>query len=802
LIGKLFERIAQRQPHALALQSKDCSLTYQQLSRAVDSTCHTLESIDGPTGLLFHHNPESVVAILAALKVGRLYVPLDPRAELEYLRLLVRSTKPRSLLCEKDTSATGQALHLPLATPSVDEPLPYEARDLDPDTLSSLLLTSGTTGLPKGVAESHRTLHQAAESLADCLELGTDSKIGHLTSYTFGASTLNVVATLLRGGTVCFYDLTLLGFKGLPDFIASHGITHLPLTPTGFRALMLQGAEGAFDSVRWLKLAGEPLTACDLELYRRHFPKTARISFVYGSSEAREICGLVLDHNSSFAADIPVGLARPGREVSVCDNGEIVVQSPYLTPGYWDGERPVRCSRFQGDRFFSGDLGRLDEQGRLYFCGRSDNQVKVGGHRVELLGVEQTLRQHPDVSDAVATIENGRLVAHLMVRGQPDLSSVTQRLQPRPELVFWEHLPMLSNGKVDRKALAARARAGGIPTDHLEASVLANCRKAFKQIPLGIDDKLSLDSLAAAELLTTLDRDFGCDLPLAVFADSPTVRELSQIVARYADTDRHWPISIELQSGSQPAFYCLPGAGYDPVVLLRLARLLNPDQPLRSFRPLGIHDPSPQPRCVEELASVYVEELLRQAGDEPILLGGSSFGGLVAFEMARQLQQRDRPPTCLVMFDTYGPHFPLPRPELSWTARILLRLIELLPISDRGEWSFLSVMRAIWFRIKLLLGRTPRAQSHAQRYHHLTVSQVEMARRYRPNEAFWGQALLVRTQSAFPSSFYQDDPTQGWKPLLPALELAEISGRHTEHLLSPNVEQLAPLVQEFLEQHR
>lgn len=802
MIGACLDEIVRRRPDAIALRSDTSSFTYGELSQLAEGTCELLSGAEGPVGLLFHHGPESVVAITAALRSGRLYVPLDPSAAFEYLQGVVQSARPSTLLCEESTVSLGQRLNIPVEKMSPKKTPGYRAPEVLPDSLSSLIFTSGTTGDPKGVAESHRTLYQAATSLAESLQISAESRMAGLVSYAFGASSLNVTATMLQGGAVCFYDLAKHGFRGLPHFIASHQITHLPLTPTGFRALVTQARKADLSCVKWLKLAGEPLTPADLELYRRHFPPSTRISYVYGSSEAREICGLEIEHDSVFQTTIPVGYPRPERTVTLSDTGEIVVESAFLTPGYWDGERAVRSARFEGDRFYTGDLGELDELGRLHLLGRADDQVKVGGRRVELRGVENTFRSHPDVLDVVAAVESGVLTAHLVVRGRPDLRSLADSHQPRPELIFWPEFPLLSNGKVDRKALAERPSAGGLPENHMEASVLSHCREVFGQNTIGMEDRIVLDSLASAELLTRVGREFGCDLPLAVFADGPTVRELSGVVAKFAESEKRWPLTVDLQLGSRPTFYCLPGAGYDPVVLLRLVRLLDPEQPLRSFRPLGIHDPELRPTGVEDLAAIYVQELKQSLGEGPILLGGSSFGGLVAFEMALQLEQQGYPVAGLVMFDTYGPGFPVSRDDLTVLRKALLFLIELLPISERGEWNARAIWSAIWFRLKLLFGRKVEVQSHAHRYHHLTVSQVLMGQRYRPAGVFAGPSLLVRTESRVPEAFYQLDRCLGWDSLLSSLEVADMPGRHTEHLLEPNVGYLARAVQHFLDRYR
>ena len=325
----------------------------------------------------------------------------------------------------------------------------------------------------------------------------------------------------------------------------------------------------------------------------------------------------------------------------------------------------------------TGDLARYLIDGNIEYLGRIDNQVKVRGFRIELGEIEALLSQHPLVHSVVVTtrvdaLGNQRLVAYIVPQhqGTPTTTELRQFLKTKlPEymipnaFVILESLPLTPNGKVDRRALPApdlevnRSVSFVPPRDTIELQLTQIWSEVLEVDCIGLEDnffELGGHSLLAVRLMAKIQQQFQKNLPLATLFQAPTIEQLAVILRQDLDSSV-WSSLVAIQpSGSKQPFFCVPGAGGNVIYLYDLARQLGTDQPFYGLQAPGLDGGEFYTR-IEDIALHYIQEIQAVQPQGPYLLGGHSFGGQVAFEMAIQLQKQGHEVDLLAIFDTTAP---------------------------------------------------------------------------------------------------------------------------------------------------
>jgi acyl-coenzyme A synthetase/AMP-(fatty) acid ligase/thioesterase domain-containing protein/acyl carrier protein len=858
-IPELFEKRAEERPDQQAVTADGQSFCYADLNATANRIARTiLKSVDGrrkPVAVLQGHDGLAVASILGILKAGHVVTPLGSGEPEPYLRRMMSVAQPAALLGDAGRHAMARRMASASSVPlipveegfrtSSEENLEIAMRPGDP---CYLLFTSGSTGIPKAVVDTHERILNDTAVFADHLRLAPEDRLAWLGPYTLGAQTLVIFGALLEGATLCPYPLKIRGLGALPSWTRRQAITILSMTPSAFRAFAnsLDAAE-AFPSLRRVVMTGEPLHRSDVELFRRHFRQPCEILNVFGLTEQKTVGYLAIDHAMPIPwSVIPVRphlrgqqigiLDGQGREVAAGEKGELVITSPTTTPGYWDRGAIRRPSPPFDDcpvgrpRYRTGDLAFFDEEGRLHLAGRRDLQVKIRGYRVEIEQVERALLEHEGLHAAAATgrrtpggedllaafyvCRPGRTVTPEALRG-----FLTARLPEHmvpARLLPLAKLPMTGSGKVDRGALPAlpplpsgAARPDRESPDPIERRLLTLWREHFSASGIGVHDSffdLGGDSLAAAVLFAEIEESFGRELPLSTLLHAPTVARLARILRSETD-EGLWPVIVPLRAeGSRPVFYCIPGAGRDPISLRDLCGHLDGDQPVHAFQPIGVREKGGRNLRVEEIASAYAGELPRQPAGGALLLGGVSFGGLVAFEMALQITARKRPVDGLILIDTYGPGYPRPRGDLNLFRRSQLRILKGLRISDRARPDLALLKREIAYRRRLYGERLGLLRSKGRRdtaagkgYFDLLQRHLAAAESYTPAQRFDGRTFLLRTRQEIQADLYEPNDSLGWRRHARNLEVVEIPGRHTGLVRGSHVRAQAGKLQQVLD---
>ncbi|WP_433260484.1 non-ribosomal peptide synthetase [Actinosynnema sp. CS-041913] len=581
-IPEAFWEQVDRSPERPAVIGDDATLSYRELGERV-AGCATLLRDTEPgsrVGLLLDHGPDTVTAILATLAVGGVYVPLDPRYPAPRLAAMVAQAEVSVIL----TSAAHRTLAAGYGTPVLDiaDAPPSAHRPTRtppaPDAPAYILHTSGSTGVPKGVAQTHRNVLHQVRLHHDNLRITADDRISVVSSFGFDMAVTDMFSAVLTGACCVPVDVRALGLVGLANALRGHGVTIYHSTPTVFRYLADCLAGAVLPHLRVVVLGGEPVTHADLDRCREHLPPHGVLVNGYG---ATEISFAVQNHLPLSAGSpephgvLPIGRPLHGARIGLVAPdgtpsaiaGEIMISSDYLG-SYWDGPDEER-SRFDTDhegvrRYRTGDLARRLPDGSLVYLGRRDRQVKVRGYRVEPGEVELALGRVPGVARAVVVADrrdDEHLLRAFVTNGGRDalrpneVRDAVARLLPDylvpTTLDVVPDLPLTPTGKVDAGALLERypLRSPGAvepAVAGLEGRITAVWSDVLGRGDIGPNDRffdIGGHSLLAAtvhhRLVESLDRTF----PLTALYAHPTVAELAEYLRTGTTSDTTTPIT-------------------------------------------------------------------------------------------------------------------------------------------------------------------------------------------------------------------------------------------------------------------
>jgi amino acid adenylation domain-containing protein len=582
-IPERFVEQARKYPGRTAISTRTHSLTYRELNQNANCLAGALLRRRGrgqePVALLLEQGASAILAMLGVLKAGKFYVPLDaayPRARIEYIledsqaSLLVTNDRNLSLGRQLATRHRCQLLNVDEldATSSVVEP---EAA-ISPDSLAWILYTSGSTGQPKGVVQTHRNVLHDIMNYSNGFHICQADRLVLLTSCSVVDTVRTLYGALLNGAALCPLDVKQEGLSALADWLDEQQVTIYRSFSTLFRHFIgaLDG-ERQFPTLRLLYLCGEPVYRRDFELYKRRFSSDCIFVNGMGSTECLTHRWYLMDKESHVNnTNVPVGypledieillLDDNGKKVPFNEIGEISVKSRYLSPGYW--RRPeLTEATFSADpgggderTFRTGDLGLLLDDGCLLHMGRKDFQVKIRGYRIEVGEIEAALLNIDNIREAVVLLREDRshdkyLVAYVVSSREPAPAIATLRhalVRTLPDymvpsaFVMLDALPLLPNGKLDRQALLRADSSGPIsatpvidrptPVERALARIWAD---VLNVEDVGAHDNfldLGGQSLAAARIVSEVAKLFQMALPIQSLFQHLTVADMATVI--------------------------------------------------------------------------------------------------------------------------------------------------------------------------------------------------------------------------------------------------------------------------------
>jgi pristinamycin I synthase 3 and 4 len=821
-IVDMFQRQVRAQPCAVAVVSGREQIGYANLDMRATTLARALRLLgagpDTVVGVHLERGIDFMVTILGVLKAGAAFLPLDSALPPDRLAYMLENSGARLVVSEGALMRKFEtAANAGVEPVDIRGPLP-DARGIvlparDPDSLAYLIYTSGSTGRPKGVQISHRALAMFLEMYSRDFEVRPADVGVCVASVSFDMFISETLPLLRVGGTIVMADRQhLLDHRYFEDLVAEEGVTCMVATPS-FVSNLLESGWMPPRSLRMM-LGGEALPQ---ELAERLCAVTTLWNG-YGPTECTVgQCASRLQ--SPVGPRPPIGSPFPGTAMYVLDQrlnpvpvgvaGELYIAGEQLARGY--AARPdLTAERFLADPFAAGermyrtgDLVRWRADGRLEHLGRADLQVKIRGYRIELAEIESALASHADVvAVAVVAREAGagdkRLVAYVVGRDgrvipAAELEAHIHEALPAymipSAFVAMERLPITRNGKLDAHALPA--------PDWNEEFAKADCAldPVERQVARLMAEVLGLDgvaqphksffamgghSLSAVRLAARLREVFGIDIRLKAFFEMPTVAGLAQHVrAREPAAEQSPFVCFGGQSEAAPLFL-VHGADGNAINFRELAQRLAPHAKVHGidaaqlWRPLEPSDDL----SVEQLARTYADRIVADFPDlREIRLGGWSFGGLVALEMARYLGQRGRRVVNAFAIDS----------ALDGAAADLLAAMNAAGGLERMAMQQLREAGHGQADIAALLANEA-ADGFVQRLSAALHAHVIAISRYRP-QPYDGDFTLILAEQG---TALDAQSVAGWRSALGAhLSERTIEGTHWSILREPHVDALA-----------
>ncbi|WP_250464919.1 non-ribosomal peptide synthetase [Microbulbifer litoralis] len=686
----LVEHQVQRTPDAVAVRFDDTALSYAELNEQANRLCHALITRGVQPGALvgvcLPRSQALVVSLLAILKAGAAYVPMDPDYPPERLRYIAADAQLTWVLGSPDTRTCLDGIQVQVINVAdvgsfSDQSTDNPSLSLDPASLAYLIYTSGTTGNPKGVMIEHRS---AAEMIAWAHETYSQEQLSIVlaaTSMCFDLSVFEMFVPLTCGGS-CLLVKHILDLHEVAT-ARSSGVTLINTVPSAIMQLLESGSVP--DSVQVVNLAGEALLGHVVErVYSQ--TRVQAVYNLYGPSEDTTYSTYSLcARDAERAPDI--GIPIRGCQAFVIDRqglvaprgvaGELFIGGTGLSRGYWQRPELTTEKFVAGNRvgvalprlYRTGDLVRWNEHGVLEFIGRLDQQVKVNGFRIELGEIESALSDSGVVkSSAVLKLEDdrgSRLGAFVEYLPSVAGGRTEQEAQAREylratlpgfmlpqEWIAIESMPLSANGKIDRKAVrAGYANTPSQPAHNIEEArtleeqwVVDLWKRLLNVEEVGIGDNffaLGGKSLLALQAVNAINKQFDCQLTMVDLFKYPTIGELMARADISGSSSTHGATSrlVHLQQ-SEPngdrastRLFLIHPLGGEVICYGDLIDRLD-----RCWDVYGLQMTEPHSFTVEELARRHIKLLRSTQPNGPYHVAGYSFGGTIAYEMARQLQ--------------------------------------------------------------------------------------------------------------------------------------------------------------------
>jgi amino acid adenylation domain-containing protein len=650
-------------------------------------------------GVLMERGVEMVIGLIGILKAGAAYVPLDPAYPQDRLAFMCQDAAVKVILTQ------SRLLEL---LPQND--LPVLCLDTDWGTLAALpsnnlprlnlpaqvayvIYTSGSTGQPKGVANTQDGILNRLLWMQDAYGLTAADRVLQKTPFSFDVSVWEFFWPLMNGARLVMARPG--GHRNsqyLVDLIEEQGITTLHFVPSMLEVFIEEpGLEERCASVRQVMCSGEALS---VELQRRFYArmKKALLHNLYGPTEAAVDVTSWACERDSQRQSVPIGRPIANTQLYILDQylqvapvgvaGELHIGGINLSRGYLN--RPeLTAEKFipnpfgerAGERIYkTGDLARYQPGGEIEYLGRLDYQVKLRGHRIELGEIEAVLREHQEVREAVALVReesatDKRLVAYLIATqegaapGQRELREYLKERLPDymipSAFVLLSQWPLTPSGKIDRRALpppdAKLEKSFVGPRDELEQELTQIWEEVLQVQPIGVTDdffEIGGHSMLAVRLMSRIKERTGKSLPLAVMFPRATIEHLAELLRQDAAIKLWSPLVALQPQGHKRPFFCVHAVGGNALSYIPLVKYLDQDRPFYALQAQGLEEGQVPLARIEEMASSYVDAVRAVQPQGPYLLGGWSLGGMVAFEMAQQLQAQKQEVSLLALIDS------------------------------------------------------------------------------------------------------------------------------------------------------
>lgn len=804
-------------------------------------------------GIALDRSIEMIISLLAVLKAGAAYIPLDPAYPQERINYMLQDAGAGFLLinqqyCGRFSSSAKELVLekvlVEMNTCSAENP-EIEVHGSD---LAYVLYTSGSTGKPKGVQIEHHSLINLLQSIQKWPGITADDRMLAMTTISFDIAGLELFLPLLTGAEIILTDSkTAKNGQELLKLITAAKVSLMQATPATFRLLLDAG---------WKKQLPLRVFCCgealQPDLAQKLLPLCAGLWNMYGPTETTIYStGKQILDNELITIGFPIDrtqvyiLDETYNEVAKGEIGEIFIAGDGVARGYLN-QPELTAARFPDNPFEvawgkkmyrTGDLGRLLRNGEIEYLGRADHQVKIRGHRVELGEIEAVLSKQDKIRQSVVIVRedqpgNQQLIAYVIapdVRKKLEqqwisiwktaLKEVLPPFMVPAQMVLLDNFPLTPNNKIDRQALpkpelltATDATDVTAPRTSIE-KLIANIWSEVLGLPsISIYDnffEIGGHSLLAIQIMSRIEKETGKRLPLASLFESSTIESLALLL--YMDGKSiTWDCLVPIKAkGNKTPLYIVHGAGLNVLLFNTLAIHLDAEQPVYGLQAKGLDGIDKPLDKLEDIAANYVNEIIRHNPNGPYALAGYSFGGTIAFEMAKQLQAMGKKVKMLALFDSYAqqtkyaysPHIRILHKIWDYCCRFFYTFVLLAqqPVNT-FNYKVLMIKRKL-LSLYWKLNTKNKEQVGFFGYAHRIDKMNQKAAEEYYLTPYNGQIDLFRAKTR---TYYMQDPKYlGWREFaLKGVQIHEIPGDHNYIFAPPNDKEFARVLQQCLDQHK
>lgn len=590
LVQSVFLSVSRAYPHNTAISEPNRNISFEQLNQCANQAAlqiagHGIKNGD-IVGLLIEASIDYVIAMLAVLKAGGIFMPMDPDTPKKRLEFIIDKTAPKLVITNKPEFVkivSNYPVAVTMLATSPQETAPEPEAVVDGNDSAYIVFTSGSTGFPKAIEGQHKGLSHFIHWEMKTFALTETTKVAWLAPPTFDVSLRDIFVPLLSGGTLVIPDAELRKKTSyLPAWLADNKVTLMHCVPSLFRMLSKEfqdtGASNSLPDLQRILLAGEPLYAKDVMAWRDLFGERIELVNIYGPSETTLAKAYFPIKNlpAQPQAMIPIGQAiansalliiKNGRLCSIGEIGEIYIKTPFRSKGYY-GDPELTAAVFMQNPlhqdnedivYKTGDLGRYLPDHSVEFLGRQDNQVKINGVRIELAEIEQAVLTHDAIGQAAVIAhavdkQDTVLVCYFVARTSLSNDALREHLRqwlpPAMLPTFFvplTEMPLNLHGKVDRKALPKPdellyAEHYQEPENDIEVELVKQWQQLLGLNKIGVTHAfmdMGGDSLKAMRMVAGIYKAFNVDISLKDFFAQPTVRQLARLIAIAKTAEKH-----------------------------------------------------------------------------------------------------------------------------------------------------------------------------------------------------------------------------------------------------------------------
>ena len=846
-LAELLSKQAEKTPHNIAIEYNGAKITYQELHIKVNQFAHFLEAqgvqSEDYIAVSYPRSPELVYAILAIIQCGAAYLPLDHEYPTKRIEYMLEDSEAKFLVTSKNLALSlpkcSNTILIDDAMASLDQyPKTKLETFVDPENVIYLLYTSGSTGKPKGAKITNRNIVNLFCSLEIEPGIKETDRVPFISTISFDIASFELFFPLFKGATLVIPEHeTPSDGRLFNEMLDQEKISLVVATPTTYQMLLDSGWSKKLPIKIWC--CGEPLPA---KLAKELIQRSEELWTLYGPTEVTifSSCKHIKDEETIISVGGPIA----NMQYYIVDEhmnllppnaiGEIAIGGDGVGKGYL-GKPELTASKYipnifsnkkEAIMYLSGDIGKLLPSNEVMCLGRIDHQVKVRGHRIEIGEIEHALTSIKGIKSAIVLAKTDILVAFIVVDYEikseldeirlwrNELASQLPTFMVPHVFHILDKMPRTLNDKIDRVALleyksnSENLQDYTAPRSNEEKIVATIWQEILKIEKVDIFSnffEMGGHSIMAVNIMIKIEKETGKRIPLSALFQHSTVEKFAKLLTIENEISSDYLVPIK-PKGNKIPFFMVHGGGLNILNFAHVINHFDEDQPVYGFQGIGPNGYNNWFKSIEEMAACYIDSMLKVNPKGPYAIAGFSFGGIVAFEMARQLKEQGKTVSIIALLDTYVDS------SYYYSSHSQKKLIRYYDRTYR-RLDYLIEMLTSWKSLKFRANA--KKEYVLKKYFGLNDNLTEqealalvefkkassMVDKIVDHYQLKPQDLEVELFRAKDDENYKLDPTHlGWKKAaLKGVNIHNITGNHLGIVEPPNDKILATMLQELLD---